>query len=285
MGRQDEVGVTQRLHQGVVGGRWLDACHIEPGAAEATVAERLQQGLLVHQAAAAHVDQQSPRFHHGQLPRTYQVAGVGGERAVQADDVRALQQLVEGQPILVVAGADLALGIKDLHADGTGPLPQGLSQGALADDAEALAVQIRDGVIEEAELAALLPAPLQQGLAPGEQVARQGQHQRHGVFWHRGARVVADVAHADVGGAARLQIQVVAAGGRQGDQAQLRQLGQFVLADADLVDDGDAGAPEPLHHLFRLRLGVALPVMGEIGATQIDAGVQGVTVEKHDLLH
>ena len=41
-------------------------------------------------------------------------------------------------------------------------------------------MQIRDGVVEEAELAALLPAPLQQGLAPGEQIARQGQHQRRG---------------------------------------------------------------------------------------------------------
>ncbi|MNC18620.1 hypothetical protein D3C75_665250 [compost metagenome] len=171
MGRQDEVGVTQRLHQGVVGGRRFHACHVEPGTAEATVAERLQQGLLVHQAAAAHVDQQGPRFHHGQLPLPDEVAGVESERAVQADHIRTLQQGLQGQSVFIPGGADLALGIEDLHADGAGSLPQGLTQGALAYDAEPLAVQIHDGVIEETELAALLPAPLLQGLAPGEQVA------------------------------------------------------------------------------------------------------------------
>ena len=111
-------------------------------------------------------------------------------------------------------------------------------------------MQIRDVVIEEAELAALLPAPLQQRLAPAEEVARQGQHQRHGVFRYRGARVVADVADTDVGGAARLQIHVVAAGGGQRDEFQVRQLGQLGGADAHLVDDGDAGVFESLHHLL-----------------------------------
>ena len=41
-----------------------------------------------------------------------------------------------------------------------------------------------------------------------------------------------------------------------------------------------APPPDPVH-----RGRVALPVMGKIGAAQIDAGVQGVAVEKHDLLH
>ena len=279
------MGVLQRLHQGVVGGRRLDARHVETGAAEAAVGQCSQQGLLVHQTAAADVDQQGTRLHQPQLPLADEVAGIGGERAVQADDVGALQQLVQRQSILVVAGADLALGVTHLHADPPGPLAEGLTERPLADDAEPLAVQIRDVVIEEAELAALLPAPLQQRLAPAEEVARQGQHQRHGVLRHRGARVVADVADADVGGAARLQIHVVAAGGRQRDESELRQLGQLGGADAHLVDDGDAGVFEPRHYLLGGRARVALPVMGKVGVAQGDAGIQGIAVEKHNLLH
>ena len=138
---------------------------------------------------------------------------------------------------------------------------------------------------KEAELAALLPAPLQQRLAPAEEVARQGQHQRHGVLRHRGARVIADIAHPDVGGAARFQIHVVAAGGGQSDEFELRQLGQFSGADPYLVDDGDAGIFEPLNHMFRGRAGITLPVVGEVGVMQGDARIQGIAVEKHNLLH
>ena len=135
------------------------------------------------------------------------------------------------------------------------------------------------------KLAALLPAPLQQRLAPAEEVARQGQQQRHGVFRHRGARVVANVAHPDVGGATRFQIQVVAAGSGQGDEFQFRQLGQLRGTDPHFVDDGDAGIFQPLHHLFRGCVRVALPVVGEVGMVQGDARIQGIAVEKDDLLH
>ncbi len=111
------MGVLQCLHQRVVGRRRLDARHVETGAAEAAVGQCPQQGFLVHQTAAADVDQQGARFHQLELPLANQVAGIGGERAVQADDVGALQQLVQREPILVVAGADLALGVAHLHAD------------------------------------------------------------------------------------------------------------------------------------------------------------------------
>ena len=282
---EDEVGVLQRLHQGMVGGRRFDACHIETGTAEAAVGQRPQQRLLIHQTATADVDQQGARFHQIQLPLANQVAGVGGERAVQADHIRALQQLVERQAILVMAATDLALGVTYRHPHSLGPLAERLTQGSLADDAKLLAVQIHDVVIEEAELAALLPAPLQQRLAPAEEVARQGQHQCHGVFRHRGARVVADVAYPDVGGAARLQIHVVAAGSGERDEFEFRQLGQLGGADAHLVDDGDAGIFQPLDHLFRGRAGITLPVVGKVGMMQGDARIQGIAVEKHNLLH
>ena len=184
-----------------------------------------------------------------------------------------------------MTGADLALGVTHCHPHPFGPLAKRLSQSSLTDDAKLLAVQIHDVVVEKAELAALLPAPLQQRLAPAEEVARQGQHQRHGVLRHRGARVIADIAHPDVGGAARFQIHVVAAGGGERDEFELRQLGQFGGPDPYFVDDGDAGIFEPFHHLFRGSTWIALPVVGEVGVMQGDARIQGIAVEKHNLLH
>jgi hypothetical protein len=131
-------------------------------------------------------------------------------------------------------------------------------------------MQIRDGVVEEKQN---WPLCCQR---PSSRDWRQANRLRDRasirLAWRARGRKgpsSCDIAHGDIGGAARLQIQVVAAGGGQGDQAQFGQLGQFIGPDAHLVDDGDAGALEPLHHLIRRRGRVALPVMGKIRARRL----------------
>jgi hypothetical protein len=63
----------------------------------------------------------------------------------------------------------------------------------------------------------------------------------------------------------------------------VRQLGQFGRAQRHLVGDGDRGALQAFHHLFRRGGRVIPPVVREAGTA--DGGEQAVAVEKDESVH
>ncbi|PKN32336.1 MAG: hypothetical protein CVU63_19320, partial [Deltaproteobacteria bacterium HGW-Deltaproteobacteria-20] len=78
----------------------------------------------------------------------------------------------------------LVLGAQHAHAESLGQPRHAVAQRAAADQAECRAVQVADRVIEQAELLGTLPAAGQQGFAPGDEVAREGEQQGHDVLGH-----------------------------------------------------------------------------------------------------
>ena len=75
--------------------RWLLGEHVERCAGHLAGIERHAQRLLVDQAAARAIDDAHPFFHFGERSRVDDVLGLFGERGVQRDEIRTLEQLVE----------------------------------------------------------------------------------------------------------------------------------------------------------------------------------------------
>ena len=87
---------------------------VEPGGADLAVLERRGERRGVDEGAARGVDQDRVRLHRLELGRADQVVRLGARRRVQADDVRALEQLLELDPL----GGELALRLRLRRARG-----------------------------------------------------------------------------------------------------------------------------------------------------------------------
>ncbi len=170
---------------------------------------------------------------------------------MQGDDVRALQDLVESRLAGLQLGCAATTGGEHRHAEGLGDLAHRLAKRAMADDAERRAAEIRDGVIEIAELRRLLPAALDDRLAIGQDRAAQRQHQREGVFGHRVLGVVPDIADGDATRLGFREIDNVGAGGGDGDQLEFCGAGKRLGADRGLVGDHHIGVADALGHFMR----------------------------------
>ena len=135
--------------------------------------------------------------------------------------------------------------------------PQSLSQSrhvatqhATANQTEFFARQIMDPGAKIAKMRTLLPGSGAQGALVGRQIAGQGQHQCQGMFDYGMHRIALYIADGDAASTAGLQIHIVGTGCRHRDEPQLRQRGQFSLADPHLVDDGHSGALQSGDHLL-----------------------------------
>ena len=153
-----KLGMSSRPSSGLSSAGGSVVSRSKTGAADQALAQRRHQVRLVHQAAAGGVDQQRPLLHRPELRHGDHVAGFKHERGMQGDDVARLQHLVPRR----VEGAEPAAALvrreHDAHAQCPGDIGHRLTQHALADDAQTAAAQILDGIIEEAELPALLPS-------------------------------------------------------------------------------------------------------------------------------
>ena len=68
---------------------------VQAGPGQVAGVQRRDQRRLVHQRAAPGVDQQRARLHHAKLARADHAAALIGQRQVEADHVRALEQVVQ----------------------------------------------------------------------------------------------------------------------------------------------------------------------------------------------
>ena len=76
---EGEIGMVRRQR--------LGREHVERRAADAAVAQRRDQRLVVDHRAARHVDDQRARLHQADAPRVDQTACFRGQRAAEHDDV------------------------------------------------------------------------------------------------------------------------------------------------------------------------------------------------------
>ena len=135
---------------------------------------------------------------------------------------------------------------------------------------------------EVAEEGRVLPQAGAQVAPVGGQVAHQGDHQHEGVFGDGFAAVGGHVAHGDTGGSGGGGVDVVAAGGADGDHFELRVGGEVFGGDADFVCGGDVRARQTRGGVF----GGGLRVFGEgvrEGKTEGVVGGQGSAVEEDDV--
>ena len=153
----------------------------------------------------------------------------------------------------------------------------------LGDGPCSLLHRIVDRMVEEAELAGTLPAPLGHAAVVGHEVAGKSHEQGEHVLGHGMHGVALDIGDDDAPGLGRRQIHVIGAGRRHGHHLQLRQLGHQFGTDRQLVHDGDGGILQALFHLGRRGLGVFGPGVRESGAAQL--GPQGVLFQIDDVVH
>ena len=169
------------------------------------------------------------------------------------------------------------------HAEGLGEAGDAVAQGAAAENAQGLAGQVADGVIEIAELLASLPASGRHRAVEGADLPGQGQQQGKDVLRHGFAGVAAHVGDNDAAGPASLQIDVVVASGGDGDHLQLRQAGDDPGCQQALVDDRDGGAGQALGDLILAGSVEFHPIVGKGRAA--DVGDQGAGFEGDDAVH
>src|SRR5262245_27011973 len=83
-----------QLVQRIVGRQRLLGEYVERGPTDAARAQRLSQRGLIDQLAARRVDEQRGRLHQADLARADDALRLLVERQMDADDVRATEQLV-----------------------------------------------------------------------------------------------------------------------------------------------------------------------------------------------
>ena len=93
VGRQNDI-VESEVWM-IVGGRFVDP-HVDGGGSDPVPGQCLGQGVFVDNAAARRVDQTGGRLHHAQFGSADQITGFIIERAADTDEVRRLQQLIQG---------------------------------------------------------------------------------------------------------------------------------------------------------------------------------------------
>jgi signal transduction histidine kinase len=105
---------------------------VKSGAGDLACCERLGEGLFVDDRPARRIHQNRVRLHRGKLGRPKEVMGLGSQRTVEADDVRAGEKI----PKLDAFERSLPSGKYDLHPEGRrepGDLPSNPPE---ADDPE-----------------------------------------------------------------------------------------------------------------------------------------------------
>ena len=196
------------IHQRVAGRRRLGLEDVDRGAGDLALVEGLGQRGLVDQAAPGAVDDPHRGLHPGDLGGADDVAGLGGHRRVQRQEVAAGPQVIQpldalDAQLLRLVGGQEGVEADDRHPEPLRPLRHRQPDPAQPDDAQGLALELRAGE--------LVPVPLarfQAGVGLGD-VPRQREQQRHGVLG-RGDRVAARrVHHHDPAPGRRRHVDVV----------------------------------------------------------------------------
>ena len=159
MRRQDEIRPVHDFHERMRVGDRLRGDHVECRAPDLAALQGIDEGALVDKAAARGVDHQRAFRHLRELVGAEQIAGAVEQRAVQGDDIAFRQNTLE-RGVQRPHAVDPLIGREaDFHAEGFGQAGNRLAEHAVADDADHLAPEIEDRIVEVTELVRFLPAP------------------------------------------------------------------------------------------------------------------------------
>ena len=273
-----------RAGQHVVRRRRLAAEDVEAGAGDDAAGEGVRERVLVHETAASGVDQDGGGLHRGEALGVDEAFGGGVQRAVERDDVGGAEEFVEGDESQAVLVASRRPGVDaDTHAEGAGDAGDGAADGAVADDAERLAVEFGDGVVPVAEVGAAGPAAFVDPGAVRFDVVRVREDVGEDHLGDGGRAVGGDVAHGDAALARGVEVHGVHAGGEQADVAALGELGDHGGAQDGLVGDDDLGVAGAFDDEVRGRAVVERAVAQRLEFAPVHvAGVDAEGIENDD---
>ena len=238
---QEARGLEQSL-QFWPGG--LQRQHIQGGTGQASMPQRVGEGVEVHQSASGHVHQPGGGLHPAQTLAVDQILGLRRERRMQAEHIGLAQGGLQ-----FIGGA--AAGEGDaLHAKGLTDRQHPPADVTRPQHHQGLPGQFVEFRFDHREHGAALPTALGQLPAALLHLAAEFKDQRPGDLHHRSAAVAAGVLHADAQLAAGLLIHLVGAGGGHTDQPQLGQLPQQRRIEADLVGDRNLSTLQALQPLL-----------------------------------
>ena len=178
MGSDDGVLAVEQGMSGIQ--RRLGLEHVDARARQVAVVQRVGQGLGIHHRAAGGVDDIGPPLHLGDVLPADEAPGVVVQRAVERDDVRLGQQLIQGDE-----GDKGGLVPPHMALIAQHPAPEGMAQlggpeadGSDTHDAHRLAPELHphQAVLGLAGAAAGLHL---------RHVAQQGEHQAQTQLGHR----------------------------------------------------------------------------------------------------
>ena len=196
------------IHQRVAGRGRLGLEDVDRRAGDLARVQGLSQRGLVDQAAPGAVDDPHRGLHPGQLRRADDVAGLGGHRRVQGQEVAPRPQVIQpldalDAQLLRLLGGQERVEADDRHAEPLRPLRHRQPDPAQPDDAQRLALELRAG-----ELVAVPLAGFQAVVGLGD-VPRQREQQRHGVLGRRDGVAARRVHHHDPAPGRRRHVDVV----------------------------------------------------------------------------
>lgn len=213
---------------------------VEAGAGDAVLAQRREQRRLVDQPAAGGVDDDGIGLHQRQTLGIDQVAGLGRQRAVQADDVALRQQGVQiGDPRHAL-GLEQRVGREGVIGDDIDAEGFGKARGLLRDGAEGHQAHGRAGQFASQE-AGLFPAAFAQAAVQRQDLLGHREEQRHGMFRHRDRIGAGRHHHGNIAGTGGREIDVVDADPVFRDHSQLRRMREQRLVDAAHADQDADG--------------------------------------------
>ena len=242
VGGDEEASTGEEVggEEGVLGRGRFGGEDVEAGPGDGVLAEGGGEGGLVDEGAAAGVEEEGGGFHEAEGFGVDEVLGLGGEGAVEGEDVGGGEEgmVIEAGDFGGVGGAFAAEGV-DGHAEGSGDAGHGAADVAEAGDADGFAGEFEGGVVETGEDGGLVPEGGLGGVAVdvGGEVEEEGD----GVLGDAGGGVSGDVADGDVVEFGGVKINAVDAGGSDEDEFEIGAGGEEFGGEEDFIGDDDVG--------------------------------------------
>lgn len=249
---------------------WLFGENIHACACDLFGFEGLGEIRFVCDAAARGVDKERGFLHGLKLRRGDEVFGICGKRAMQGDDIGAGDNVFEFCAALADFTEAFMIGNEDIHVESFGNCFHLRAQIAIADDAQRLASQLVDGVIEETKVTRLLPAACFDIAVIFVDAGAQRKDESKDMLRHARRGISAHIAHGNACVLCGGGVDVVIPGCARDDEFEVGARGDDILVDDDFVGEHDFGA---LHALYDLRtVGVGVVMEGEIFGRGLQIG-------------
>lgn len=274
------------VEEGVLAGDGFPGDDVAGGACDLVGVECVRECLFFDEGSAGGVDEEGGGFHGGECRGVYHALAFRGEGAVEGNDVGFFVNFRDGGPLEgEVRGGGPGAGVaEDLHVEGVCEGGGALADAAEADDADGFSCEfVKVWIIPEGEVGGVLPfSLLDEVVVVGgafEEVEDEGEDELcDGV-----CGVDRDVGDGDVIGGAVGGIDGVVAGGEDGDEPEVGELGEGFCREGAFVGENDFGIVGAFDNFIDRCAGMdGECAEGFDGGPWVVAGVEGVAIEDGD---